>query len=147
MQVSRSGRKCKAAGVKVKARPTNNFSIGEIMSDINKGTDIFGWRIYNLSSSFRKQEILREIDLDKNLPLCTWQGQIGLLDGAPEEILLAYLPKVYWKAQIVLFNNLPAQALPRAEKLLDDRAKSKLGLVKKTKKDKKAGWSYGSSML
>lgn len=109
------------------------------MHDINKGTEIFGWKIYSLSTDERKAEILQELDLDKNLPLCTWQGQIGLLDGAPEEILIKYLPKIYWKAQIVLFNALPAKSLKRAEKLLDERAASKLGVAKKKKTTR---WKY-----
>lgn len=110
------------------------------MKDINRGTEIFGWRIYSLSSPERQKEILDEIDLDKNLPLCTWKGQVGLLDGAPEEILLAYLSKVYWKAQVELFNNLPAKSLDKAESLLDDRAKRALKI--EVKKPKKTRWTY-----
>lgn len=113
------------------------------MSQSSSSTDHFGWSVYKGSPDNIREEFLRELDLDKNLPLVTWQGQVGMLDGAPADIILHYLPKVYWLAQVELYlKHLPVGRMKEAEPLLHDMAKRRLRIeVKKSQKTWKR-WHY-----
>lgn len=111
------------------------------MTDVTKkDSRVLFWQTYAHASQELRDALLKDVNLDKNLPLATWKGQVSMLDGAPAEILEKYISKVYYLAQIALYHELPVKRLKVVSKRLDEKAKVKLGLVKKTK----SKWPYRS---
>lgn len=111
------------------------------MSQSNSSTEHFGWKVYKVSPPDMQEAFLKELDLSANLPLVTWEGQVGMLDGAPDDVILMYLEQVYWKGQIVLFEkHLSVSAHFRAIPLLHPLAKRHLKLP--APKTKVRRWDY-----
>lgn len=76
------------------------------------------WTIYKAGNENRQIEILHWFNLPKHLPLYTWEMQVQVLTGAPPEILKQH------------------------SKLIDPRAKKKLGLEDERKEvSNKKVWS------
>lgn len=73
------------------------------MSQSNSSSEAFGWKVYRGAPQEIRDAFLEELNLDFQLKLVTWQGQVSLLDGAPDDVIIKYLPQLYWKAQIVMY--------------------------------------------
>lgn len=89
-------------------------------------------------------EFLRELRLDETLPSVPWRGQVSLLDGAPDDIIIKYFKKLYWKAQVAMFElHLSVEAHSQAIPLMDDRAKRALKIQIQTQSRKPVSrWKY-----
>lgn len=113
------------------------------MSQSNSSTDHFGWSVYKGATPEIREAFLKELDLEHSLPLVTWQGQVGMLDGAPDEIILQYLPLIYWRGQVELFNkHLSVGAMPQAISKLHKMAKRHLKIEEPKSKLLKRRWDY-----
>lgn len=115
------------------------------MSQSNSSTDHFGWSVYKGAPSDIREEFLRELDLEKNLPLVTWEGQVGMLDGAPDDIILKYLPMIHWRGQVQLYlKHLSVASMEQAAPLLHDMAKRQLKIPVLISREKflKRRWKY-----
>lgn len=86
--------------------------------------DFYGWELYRMRTPDLQERQLEEMDLPTKLPLMTWRGQVDTLKGAPPDIIIRFLPDVYWKAQRELVDkHLPAGRIEDALKHLDHRAR------------------------
>lgn len=75
------------------------------------------WLIYKQSDQF-KEQILHWLNLERHLPIYTPEMQIEVLEGAPMDIIKAHL------------------------KLIDPRARKKLGLEAQKTRSKTDEWIY-----
>lgn len=112
------------------------------MAVTDRSTNFLGWSVYKASPPEMQEQFLEKMDLEKNLPLVTWPGQVGMLDGAPADILIKYLPMLYWRAQVEVWNkHLPVGSMTQeAIDTLKPEAKRYLKLTPINKLVKR--WTY-----
>lgn len=114
------------------------------MSQSNNASEHFGWKVYRVSPPELQEVFLKELCLDETLPTVTWRGQVSLLDGAPDDVILKYFKNLYWKAQVEMFEvHLSVSAHEKAIPLMDDRAKKALKIQTETEGKKPVSrWEY-----
>lgn len=100
------------------------------MPQSNSSSEAFGWKVYRLAPQEIKDAFLKELNLDFQLPLVTWEGQVNLLDGAPDDVIIKYLPQLYWKAQVEMYEkHLSVSSHEKAIPFLDVLAKRYLKIA------------------
>lgn len=88
--------------------------------------DFYGWELYRMRTPDLQERQLEEMDLPTKLPLMTWRGQVDTLKGAPPDIIIRFLPHVYWKAQQELVDRyIPAGRIPDALANVHNKVKIK----------------------